>query len=84
MNSRLAGRAVLQVDAEPSIHAQARDIDELTFLAQYFDLIEINVTFYRADSAENVEGVLPKFERNKRFGSQANLGGGHSQPEPRQ
>jgi uncharacterized protein YecE (DUF72 family) len=44
-----------------------KGFDELTFLVQYFDTIEINVTFYRPIPAKTSQAWIRKVEKNKRF-----------------
>jgi uncharacterized protein YecE (DUF72 family) len=50
-----------------------RGFQELTFLSQYFDTIEINVTFYRPLTAKTAEGWLERLRQNGRFRFTAKL-----------
>lgn len=44
-----------------------KGFEELTYLAQFFDTIEINVTFYRPVPARTSESWIRKVEQNQRF-----------------
>jgi uncharacterized protein YecE (DUF72 family) len=46
---------------------------ELTYLAQYFDAVEINVTFYRPIPASTAKGWIQKVEQNREFRFTAKL-----------
>lgn len=50
-----------------------RGFHELTFLAQYFDTIEINVTFYRPLTPKTASAWLDRIERNRNFRFAAKL-----------
>jgi uncharacterized protein YecE (DUF72 family) len=50
-----------------------RGFHEATYLADFFDTIEINVSFYRPISAKNAESWVKKIERNSRFRFTAKL-----------
>jgi uncharacterized protein YecE (DUF72 family) len=64
-----SSRVVLQrlVRSCLSITQTEKGFDELTFLVQYFDTIEINVTFYRPIPAKTSQAWIRKVEKNKRF-----------------
>lgn len=44
-----------------------RDFHEATYLAEYFDTIELNVTFYRPATVEMARGWLARVAANPRF-----------------
>lgn len=50
-----------------------RGFHELSFLAQYFDMIEINVTFYRPLSPKTAAAWLERISHNHRFRFTAKL-----------
>jgi uncharacterized protein YecE (DUF72 family) len=50
-----------------------RGFSELSYLAQYFDTVEINVTFYRPIPAKTAEAWLRKIELHPRFRFTAKL-----------
>jgi uncharacterized protein YecE (DUF72 family) len=50
-----------------------RGFHEATFLAHYFDTIEINVSFYRPFSAKSAEGWVRHTEHNRNFRFTAKL-----------
>jgi uncharacterized protein YecE (DUF72 family) len=50
-----------------------RGFHELTFLAQYFDTVEINVTFYRPLAAKTAVTWLERIRKNDRFRFTAKL-----------
>lgn len=52
---------------------KSRGFHELTFLAQYFDTIEINVTFYRPLAPRMAANWLTRIEQNKNFRFTAKL-----------
>ena len=52
---------------------KSRGFSELSYLAQYFDTIEINVTFYRAVPAGTVMNWLKRIEPHPRFRFTAKL-----------
>lgn len=51
----------------------ARGFDPLSFLADYFDMIEVNVSFYRPIPPSTAAAWLSKVEKNKRFRFTAKL-----------
>jgi uncharacterized protein YecE (DUF72 family) len=50
-----------------------RGFHELTFLATYFDVIEINTSFYRPFTAKTAAGWIERIENNARFRFTAKL-----------
>ena len=50
-----------------------RGFHELTFLAQYFDTVEINVSFYRPLTAKMAGAWVEKIEENRKFRFTAKL-----------
>jgi uncharacterized protein YecE (DUF72 family) len=44
-----------------------KGFQELSYIAHYFDTIEINVTFYRPIPARTAESWIKKVEKNRRF-----------------
>src|SRR3954452_2499086 len=44
-----------------------KGFQELTYISEFFDTVEINVTFYRPIPARTSESWLKKVEKNKRF-----------------
>ena len=47
--------------------SKPKGFQELTYIAEFFDTVEINVTFYRPIPARTSESWLKKVEKNKRF-----------------
>ena len=47
--------------------AKPKGFQELTYISEFFDTVEINVTFYRPIPARTAESWLKKVEDNKRF-----------------
>ena len=47
--------------------SKPKGFQELTYISEFFDTVEINVTFYRPIPARTSESWLKKVEKNKRF-----------------
>ncbi|MFL6448801.1 MAG: DUF72 domain-containing protein [Bryobacteraceae bacterium] len=47
--------------------SKPKGFQELTYISEFFDTVEINVTFYRPIPAHTSESWLKKVEKNKRF-----------------
>src|SRR5438445_7442661 len=47
--------------------SRPKGFQELTYISEFFDTVEINVTFYRSIPARTSESWLKKIEKNKRF-----------------
>jgi Protein of unknown function DUF72 len=51
-----------------------KGFQELTYLSQFFNTLEINVTFYRPIPARTAEGWIKKIEQNSLFKFTGNCG----------
>lgn len=47
--------------------SKPKGFQELTYISEFFDTVEINVTFYRPIPARTAESWVKKVEKNKRF-----------------
>src|SRR4051812_35831088 len=47
--------------------SRPKGFQELTYVSEFFDTVEINVTFYRPIPARTSESWVKKVEKNKRF-----------------
>jgi uncharacterized protein YecE (DUF72 family) len=52
---------------------RAKGFHEITYLAEYFDTLELNVSFYRPITAKTAEDWLEKLEQNSNFRFTAKL-----------